>query len=354
MILTFKDRDEIFCDVQYEEDYQFSISSYDCDDKVICECPLKLIKEFDPSLYDLYLLENRTKGISENSIYPVYMDDVRVGMIFPVQSLLSIEHDHAEDPYYLKYAYVAMWKLLQQIEEKNKHDFTGEIYLDDYYDPEQQILVIDQENASHISGFNIKNYTVSLFEKGYTYTGQGNVYTAFEEIERNLRLKSIPCKLSEIVYIDFMFRSQIPQEMEPFAKFHLLYQIVEILINVVFDDKFKALMDSIDLSSENLFEKKDDLNELVNEKKRVSWLFNNYASIPSDKQGILDAACIELLKKHQCKTQKALSDNLYAVRCLIVHKYYSLNYDEHKDILSELNNAFLDVLISIIQTFKVN
>ena len=150
-----------------------------------------------------------------------------------------------------------------------------------------------------------------------------------------------------------MFRSQIPQEMEPFAKFHLLYQIVEILINVVFDDKFKALMDSIDLSSENLFEKKDDLNELVNEKKRVSWLFSNYTSIPKDKQDILDEVCKELLEKHRCKTQKALSDNLYAVRCLIVHKYYSLNFDEHKDILSELNNAFLDVLISIIQTFKI-
>ena len=48
-----------------------------------------------------------------------------------------------------------------------------------------------------------------------------------------------------------------------------------------------------------------------------------------------------------------VGNNLYAVRCLIVHNLYSLDEDG-RELLKELNNSFLDVVLDILFTFHEN
>ena len=43
-------------------------------------------------------------------------------------------------------------------------------------------------------------------------------------------------------------------------------------------------------------------------------------------------------------------ENLYSVRCLLVHNMYILNEESHK-LLRELDNAFIDVLMDMLLTF---
>lgn len=47
-----------------------------------------------------------------------------------------------------------------------------------------------------------------------------------------------------------------------------------------------------------------------------------------------------------------MGDNLYSVRCLLVHSMYMLNEYSHK-LLDEVNKAFLDVIMDMLLTFKI-
>ena len=72
------------------------------------------------------------------------------------------------------------------------------------------------------------------------------------------------------------------------------------------------------------------------------------------KLDILNELCIDLLKKNGKKINPdKTANNLYNVRCLIVHKLYSL--DEYsRNLLEGLNNSFFDVIFDILFTFKGN
>lgn len=311
---------------------------------------LEINNLFNPDDFEIYLLYNNNDKISENSIYKLYADDIRIGWIFPIQSLESCEHDYAQDEFYLRYAYVALYKLLQMI------NFTNEEYSDfsimDYYPDNIQLLVYDTNNTKNIAGFDISKYTVSLFYKGYSYIGEGNIFTEPEEIDKNIRIRQLPAPIRDISYINVLFEELVPLHETSYSKFHLLYQIIEILIGVVFNYKIKELMREMENSSDDLFDKREKLNDITTEKKRVVWLFNDFAKIEPQKLDSLNNLCIDLLEKNGKKTNvNKAADNLYNVRCLIVHNLYSLN-ECSRELLEDLNNSFLDVIFDILFTFK--
>lgn len=256
---------------------------------------LEISNLFNPDDFEIYFLYNNNEKISENSIYKLYTDDIRIGWIFPIQSLESREHDYAQDEFYLRYAYVALYKLLQMI------NFTNEEYSDlsimDYYPDNIQLLVYDTNNTKNIDNFDISKYTVSLFDKGYSYIGEGNVFTEPEEIYKNIRIRQLPASIRDISYINVLFKELVPLHETSYSKFHLLYQIIEILIGVVFNYKIKELIYEMKNSSNDLFDKREKLNDITTEKRRVVWLFNDFAKIEPQKLDRLNKLCIELLKK---------------------------------------------------------
>ncbi len=63
---------------------------------------------------------------------------------------------------------------------------------------------------------------------------------------------------------------------------------------------------------------------------------------------------MEFLKKNGKKINPdKTANNLYNVRCLIVHNLYSLDEDS-RNLLEGLNNSFFDVIFDILFTFKDN
>ncbi len=313
---------------------------------------LEIDNSFNPDDFEIYFLYNSNYRISENSIYKVYADDTRIGWIFPIQSLESGEHDYAGNQFYLKYAYIALYKLLQMI------SFTDEEYSDfsilDYFPDNIQLLLYDTNNTKSIEDFDISKYTVSLFYNGYSYNGQGNVFTESEELDKNIKIKQLPVPIRNISYINVLFKELIPLHETSYSKFHLLYQIIEILIGVVFNYKIQELIYEIAGSANDLFDKREKLSDITTEKNRVVWLFNDFSRIEAQKLDILNELCIDLLEKNVKKINPdKTANNLYNVRCLIVHNLYSLDEDS-RNLLEELNNSFLDVIFDILFTFKGN
>lgn len=164
----------------------------------------------------------------------------------------------------------------------------------------------------------------------------------------------MPEPIRDISYINVLFMELIPLRESSYSKFHLIYQIVEILIGVVFNYKIKSFINEIEDSPDDLFEKREQLSDITTEKNRVIWLFNNFSNIDLQKKEILNNLCEKMLQDNEKRyKENNVGNNLYAVRCLIVHNLYSLDEDG-RELLKELNNSFLDVVLDILFTFHEN
>lgn len=354
MLLKFKDSEEECSFLQYiKEENVFYLQ--DAAHKVVCEYypKLNLDSEYDPLQYKYLFLHNEREDYSENSIFQVYVGEQRIGWIFPIQALLSNQHDYAANTFFLRYAYVAFWLLLNDIKSENEKEISSEIFLEDFYDDSLTILVLDNENISGLEGsFNIEHYTVSLYQYGYSWSGRGNLDSQIEKPDKRIHLKPIAKELQQTKYIYTMFEKEIPKTQEAFARFHTYYQVVEILISVVFEDKFKTFLDQLNKSAESLFEKREELGNMILEKQRVKWLFAEYVSISQREKNILDEQCKKLLQENSKKVGVGMAENLYSVRCLLVHSMYMLSEYSH-DILEDINKAFLEVIMDMLLTFEI-
>ena len=353
MRLKFKDSEEEICAIQYStKENVFFLQNKE--NKTMCECfpKLKLNPEYVPSKYEYFFLHNEREEYSENSIFQVYVGKQRIGWIFPIQALMSAQHDYAENPFFLRYAYVAFYLLLNNIESKNEKGISSEVFLEDFYDDSLTVLILDKDNISKIEEpFDVKFYTVSLYQQGYSWSGKGNLDSQIEKPDIRIHLKPLAKELQGTTYIDTLFEKEIPKTQEAFARFHMYYQIIEILISVVFEDKFKKFVNELSNSAASLFDQRDELGNMILEKQRVKWLFSEYVSIPQRDKNILNECCKKLLQKNAKKTGTEMAENLYFVRCLLVHSMYMLNDYSH-ELLDEVNKAFLDVLMNMLLTFR--
>lgn len=226
--------------------------------------------------------------------------------------------------------------------------------MEDFYDDSLTILVLDNENISKLEVlFKIEHYIVSLYQYGYSWSGRGNLDSQIEKPDKRIRLKPIAKELQGTKYIYSMFEKEIPKTQEAFARFHTYYQIVEILISMVFEDKFKKFVSQLNKNVDSLFDQREDLGNMIMEKQRVKWLFAEYVSIPQIEKNILDERCKKLLQENEKKTAPGMAENLYSVRCLLVHSMYMLSDYSH-ELLEEINKAFLDVIMDILLTFKMS
>lgn len=310
---------------------------------------LKLDNEYKLKDYDIFFMHNAREDCTESSIFKVYVDGERIGWIIPIQALNSDAHDEAENIYFLKYAFVAWEYLLEKCEcevlDFDKFDlFTN-------YSEDINLLVLCKENCSKVKNFCLDNYIVSLFEYGYSYTGFGNKYTPVKQINKNLNLKPQSEFLNENTYLLELFKHQIPLEEEPLIRFYLYYQIVEIFIQQIFEYSFNDILDELKCTADDPLDTKERLINLTNEKKRINILFNNCSKIDRTLLKALNDKCIEWLKGCNLKDKKTLPENMYQIRCHLVHRMYKLD-SQAREMLFELDNLFLEVLIQLIFNFK--
>lgn len=314
---------------------------------------LKLDHEYNPNNFFYILLTNESPSCTENSIYQVYVSEQRIGWIFPIQALVSKEHNYSNDSYFLKYAYVASCLLLEAIKDDDSNETPDQLLLEDYYDTQKSILVVDKENIAKLDSFSIENYIVGLYKYGYAYSGKGNIFAEFPgaELRRRLNLKAVSSQLTMIPNINYLFKEQLPTAENEVIRFHLCYQIIELLISIVFEDQFQLVLKKIQTDSEELFNQRELLTNIVGEKYRIKLLFNEYVSCETSHCTDLDMACRRLLSLNKKDTSQTYYENLYSVRCLLVHKLYSLTTESYQ-ILQDVNRPFLNVVMDILFSFK--
>ena len=365
MNLRFTDYNSPCTSFSYNDvDHVFNIFDENGNCVTDCISPLDLNQEFDYKNFELHLLKNDRKDFSENSIYQVKVDEVRIGWIFPLQALLSDQHDFATNKFFLNYAYVAYNILLDRIHEQNQRESNSTLLLSDYYDINSVLLLIDKENILNIDGFDINNYWVSLFMYGYSCFGHGNCISESVNIDKHIHLKSISNDLNKSEYINLVFlknlstvnyhdeEDRLYYENERVYVFHTLYQIIELMISIILDIRIVDIVNEIHDNPTDLFNIKEELNEVSKEGNRIAYLFSTYTNPDKEDCSVLRDLCIKFLSENNEKIKKEnVSFLLYQVRCLIFHKMYSVD-ESSLCILEDINKVFTDIVLDMIISFE--
>ena len=317
---------------------------------------LKLQPDYNPQKFDLFVLHNERSDYGEDSIYQVLVEDrTRIGWIFPIQALDSTDHSYCNNEHFLKYAYVAIAKLLnsEQVIKNNWDSY--EITLSDLFSMNETILLLDNTNTDKIEGFSLDNYVTSLYAHGYSFTGNGNLYDSCEKVkDKHLILKPMSEQLKDSKYIVSMYKSIIPRTQDTIASFYLEYQMIEIMISKIFRQEFSSLINKIKAANpeDDLYEFKDELTEKANEAFRVQKLFGSYTKIDATLRNDLFDECNRLLGHYGMKTKDDAAKSLYAVRSLLVHRCYLID-EEGLLILKNINDVLNGVIIQMIISFKL-
>ena len=333
--------------------------------------------------YSLFILKSFELN-KENDIFQVYekVADLRIGWIFPIQALVSNKHGCAENEHFLKYDYVAFYKLL--LNQEDYSHFTPSIEqiedykLTDFYGDNIIILILFKTNIQKIANFNIDNYLASLYSHSYYYCEPTEnikkINTCqptedLNEIKNRANLKSsgntklILQRSSKYLqgesYIDRLFKSLLKTEEHHLVRFYLLYQVIELMIQIVFERKILDEINKFNNNADkNIRKFKEKIDNISTEKTRVSILINDYVKINNPN---LLISCNELIKlfndddsneKDDISKKQDLGGALYKVRCLIVHHFRKLPDKILEEKLREINKEFENIIIKIILDYE--
>lgn len=326
--------------------------------------------DYLPSDYSLYILKSHILN-RENDIFQVFEKELkrRIGWIFPIQALLSKEHDNAENRHFLKYSYVAFHKLLLNVEQYKTHspdiNSTSNYELTDFYGDEIIILILSKSEVEKIESFNIENYLISLYSQGYyncqptdsitDFHSRGALSEPPNKVNQKIYIKRISKELQEEVYLSRLFKNLLKTEKHPLVRFYLLYQVIELIIERIFEkdflDTMKEFNDSPD-KDKNIFELKEKINFISSEKERISKLINR---VETDFDGNcktnLLLACNDLLSSFNSKHKASLAHSLYAARSFIVHKLRKLPEEDLLKI-KKINEEFETILIALLLNYE--
>ncbi len=302
--------------------------------------------------YELHLLYN--KNFAENNIFEAFDGDIRLGWIFPLQALISKNHDYAGNKHFLNYAYVAFLKLLIESKElgSNKLNYREDCTyrLEDLYDIEStHVFITSNSNCEQISGYDFQRYIASLYDLGYLYTNGNHS----KEIDGNkkLKLNKLSDELSKEVFIKYLFTEILVDSIHHLVKFYMLYQVIELLIENIFNSELQVMLDGLSKDEKNLFQVKEDLGNLAKENERIKRLFNRYSTYHESRAELMNL-CNILLENVGREKKGSPEKALYSVRNLYVHDFRSIP-TEYESQIEQINIVFEKVIIETIHTFNL-
>lgn len=327
---------------------------------------LRLEDNYNQNDYLIYLF--RHDGIAENHIFQVYEKNLeeRIGWIFPLQSLMSSDHSYAVDEHFLKYAFVAFVKLLTR--DSDLPDYVPNLNaensytLEDFYGENRVVLVLSKQLLTKIDNFNVLSYIPSLYKQGYRYLTLSNCFIEgstkrkeiyFEETRRRINICRTSKYLEDNSYLSFLFIDLLPYEKHCLVRFHLLYQVIELLMERILNKVLKTFLSEIqgytDIQANILKGKLHEINSLVSERIRIQKLFTEYVeNIDYIK---LQDECNKLLSLAKLEQEEDFVRSLYTARNLLVHNYRTLP-PHSEEYIEELNESLETVIIDLLINYK--
>ncbi len=212
-----------------------------------------------------------------------------MGWIFSIQALINNEHDYAHNPHFLLYAYIGILNLLLNKKNFEYNIINSEtlINIDRIYSEDTFIVIMSKKylNSYEINKqrvFDIKTYLPFFYKYGLIHSGilTNMIYpsTSFNEIKsKNFNIVELSKDLLEESYIFELFYDITKIHIHQLVRFHLLYQVIELLISKIFSYELSNYLEDF-RNSKKFFETREKVNDIAGEKNRINLLFQKYST----------------------------------------------------------------------------
>ncbi len=325
--------------------------------------PLEFKEITNSARYDFFVFY---KQCPESDIFNLTLDDKTVGMIFPIQALLSNSHDKSDNEFFLKSAYATYEHCLKELTpEKIEKILDSENIFDNYtigniYSENTVFAVIYRQFILEKYNLEINSLSLisSLFEKGYfsKQKSLSDLILNSADIDSNIDIKLIPESLCQEEYLTSFFKELI-FDIHPLAQFHFKYQIIELLMEKILYDQLEKLENKLKNKQiiVSVFQRR--ISDFSSEDKRIKLLFSRYSSISrcelkdelteNLKEVLKNLGRLEEIEAENDGNSIGVHILLYKFRNLVVHDYRSIatnNVETFKNINRVLNILLIDLL----------
>lgn len=276
--------------------------------------------------------------------------DKRIGWIFPISSIVSISHDYADNPHYCRYALVAHMLLLRnEIAEQDivSRDFSS--IIESEYSDDAIILIYKKDLVQEVTGFKLDNYL-------QVYVSMDIILSMAIQIQisRNLHQeKNSSTEYFRRYYIRQIYESlfrMLCREEHSIVKFHILYQIIELLIE---DILIYSLEDTIRLfKDKKIYTRslRERISKVESEKDRILILIEK-CELHSEDYNSLHEKCVAFLVK-KGRENVNFPESLYSVRNFIVHDYRFIVEETELAEINDINALFEMFVLDLIIKYK--
>lgn len=289
----------------------------------------------------------------ENDIFQVIESNLgnRIGWIFPISSIVSTSHDYADNPHYCRYALLAHMLLLRnEIAEKDivSKDFSS--IIESKYSEDAIILIYKKELVRDITDFKLDNYFASLCEYGYYIErGYTNKNIKAPTATGKIYLQSISEDIISDKYMTRFFQ-MLCIEKHSIVKFHILYQIIELLIE---DILIYSLENTIRLfKDKKIYTRslRERISKVESEKDRILMLIEK-CKLNIEDYNSLHEKCVAFLMKRG-REYVNFPESLYSVRNFIVHDYRFIVEETELEEINDINALFEMFVLELIIKYK--
>lgn len=274
------------------------------------------------------------KDLNENDIFQVFekTKNIRIGWCFPIQAIDSMEHTYADDDHFLKYAFVTFKSLIENVPtniylRKPIIENDVSINISQFFTENTVAIVISKATVNDIESFSITDYLPSFFSHGYFPLSNRNpellTFDGIKLKSKKLFIKPISNSINNREFIFSIFKDVIAYEANAILLFFYLYQIIELLIQVIFQNEQSKIIHELSICFNNPTKTKEILEKVdqnTSEKRRLNLLMTHYIDSSPDQRDI-KSACNEFLKEFGLNEGQMLSEYLYRVRNFIFHQY---------------------------------
>jgi hypothetical protein len=316
--------------------------------------------------YEIIVLKNQF--LVENSIFQVYEDaaNTRIGWLFPIQALTSVDHSAAENEHFLRYASAALQSILSPAENISSANAEilqrGTMRLSDFYGEDFAVLALSRVATGGLVGFDLSHYRHSLFRFGYVSQGSAGhgagsaskTETLFRSLTVRINLISISSNLRGDPFLSPLFEGHIDLRGHPLATFLILYQVFELLIERVFQVERNNLLARVAAIGNTVADAKETVRcfrEAISEENRLGMLASAQHLVSQPDWAGLRDCCNRFLNEFCIPPVNHLHGYLYPVRNRVVHEFRSVT-PSALNILSEINLELLVFLPELVSCYK--
>ncbi|MBT9097693.1 hypothetical protein KFZ76_08230 [Methylovulum psychrotolerans] len=342
----------------FENEHVFLMEN-DNGEKIEINTPLKINLSFKDKEFEVHFLAKN--GVKESDIFQVHVKEKRIGWLIPAISFGSNDHDFAEDTNFLSYVYVGMRGALKKLDDSiytQDLNIEESISFSDIFHEFTVLLIISKETLNSNVQFDIDRASPSLIKHGYFKLSNINpgeiAFKAESPQNKKLSILQISYFLSSHKLISELLNNYFAYEKKAVFKFFFIYQIIELLIDDVFKNEQKKIIDhlvSVRDDSGLAKEALEKIRDSIAEKQRIGLLVKNYSNMNGNLSD-LKHLCNEFLIDIGRTEGNEFQEYFYKIRNFIFHQYRDFQSMQNDTALENIIKEFIEILPTMLSNYQ--